>query len=185
MPEITMRSEYMKKGLRDMIAYINTIRPTKRMDIAEIGVFEGDASVIFAEHFRMVYCVDPWDAENMNVQGADPEGTYQRFFDRVKDIKNIKAIRSTSEATSVYFAYCTSREFDIVYIDAKHDRESVEEDIDLWLPLIKPGGFISGHDYGSKRWPGVLEAVNKKLNLPDKVFCDSSWIVQVTDEMRG
>jgi len=55
---------------------------------------------------------------------------------------------------------------DFVYIDANHSYEGCRSDIDAWLPKIKPGGFISGHDYNhdkeinKKKW-GVMRAVNE------------------------
>ena len=51
---------------------------------------------------------------------------------------------------------------DSVFIDANHDYDQVINDIDSWLPLIKPGGVICGHDY----YPachGVMDAVNERL----------------------
>ena len=35
--------------------------------------------------------------------------------------------------------------FDFVYIDADHDRAA--EDIMCWLPKVRKGGIIAGHDY--------------------------------------
>ena len=36
---------------------------------------------------------------------------------------------------------------DFVYIDARHDRASVEEDMRLWWPKIRKHGILAGHDY--------------------------------------
>ena len=36
---------------------------------------------------------------------------------------------------------------DIVYIDAVHDLVNIVNDIYVWLPKIRNGGIISGHDY--------------------------------------
>jgi len=36
---------------------------------------------------------------------------------------------------------------DWVYIDARHDYESVLEDMNAWWPKVKQGGLFSGHDY--------------------------------------
>jgi hypothetical protein len=36
---------------------------------------------------------------------------------------------------------------DFVYLDARHDYESVKEDIALWYPKVKAGGVLAGHDY--------------------------------------
>ena len=37
---------------------------------------------------------------------------------------------------------------DFVYIDANHDKEHVTEDIEEWAKIVRPGGIVSGHDYG-------------------------------------
>lgn len=49
---------------------------------------------------------------------------------------------------------------DFVFIDASHTYESVVEDISVWLPRIKPGGFLIGHDYN---WESVRLAVHDCL----------------------
>jgi hypothetical protein len=47
---------------------------------------------------------------------------------------------------------------DFVFVDADHDEKSVTKDIDAYMPKIKKGGWIMGHDYD---WPGVKAAVDK------------------------
>jgi predicted O-methyltransferase YrrM len=45
---------------------------------------------------------------------------------------------------------------DFVFIDGDHSYEGCRKDIDAWLPKIRAGGFISGHDYS---WPTVKDAI--------------------------
>jgi len=52
---------------------------------------------------------------------------------------------------------------DFVFIDADHAYESVKKDIEAWLPKVKNGGYLSGHDYASHA-PGVISAVNEKFS---------------------
>ena len=70
---------------------------------------------------------------------------------------------------------------DLVYIDAAHDYDSVKQDILTWLPKIKKGGFIAGHDYRYDPNIGVYEAVNDIFVNDYKInsFPDSSFIIKL------
>ena len=37
--------------------------------------------------------------------------------------------------------------FDYVYVDARHDRKGVLEDLEAWWPLLRPDGLLCGHDF--------------------------------------
>jgi hypothetical protein len=50
----------------------------------------------------------------------------------------------------------------LVFIDADHTYESITSDIQSWLPKVKVGGIISGHDYNH---PPVKQAVHELLNV--------------------
>jgi len=64
---------------------------------------------------------------------------------------------------------------DLVFIDANHSYESVKNDIDLWLPKVKRGGVLSGHDY-SIGFFGVIQAVSEKLGTDNIVVkSDATW----------
>jgi predicted O-methyltransferase YrrM len=51
---------------------------------------------------------------------------------------------------------------DFVFIDAHHEYDSVREDILAWLPKVKRGGVIAGHDING-HYPGVGQAVREVL----------------------
>ena len=62
-----------------------------------------------------------------------------------------------------------------MFIDADHSYTGMIQDIQSWLPKIKSGGYLAGHDYD---WPGVLQAVTELLPQAQR-FHPSSWMVQV------
>jgi len=63
---------------------------------------------------------------------------------------------------------------DLVFIDADHSEESVLRDLQAWLPKLRPGGILSGHDYGAPHHPGVKRAV-------DRAFAESAHPVHLDD----
>jgi predicted O-methyltransferase YrrM len=67
------------------------------------------------------------------------------------------------------------RSIDFLFIDADHSYEGALEDINLWMPKMKPESVIAGHDYD---WPGVKRAVDEVFG--DKVYLhNTSWIVSL------
>lgn len=48
-----------------------------------------------------------------------------------------------------------------VFIDGEHSFEDCLADIKNWLPKVRPGGYIGGHDYN---WKGVKKAVTKAFS---------------------
>ena len=57
------------------------------------------------------------------------------------------------------------------FIDAAHDYDSVTRDIKAWLPKVRAGGVIAGHDYD---WHEVKKAVGELL--PDAKQAGSVWV---------
>lgn len=49
---------------------------------------------------------------------------------------------------------------DLAYIDGDHTKEIVDIDLDLIADKIKPGGFLTAHDYGNPGLAGVKEALD-------------------------
>ena len=67
---------------------------------------------------------------------------------------------------------------DLVYIDASHWYNDVINDINCWLPKIKSGGYLSGHDYVPN--VDVTKAVNGcfKSTHAITIYPDSSWVIK-------
>ena len=53
--------------------------------------------------------------------------------------------------------------FDWIYIDGNHLYDYVKQDLELYYPKVKPGGYITGDDYGVEGWwsNGVQKAVDE------------------------
>jgi len=51
----------------------------------------------------------------------------------------------------------------LIFLDACHEYSAVKTDIAAWLPKVKPGGILAGHDYNPGPWPGVVRAVQESF----------------------
>jgi len=135
-----------------------------RDSMVEIGSWGGESAVIFAQYFKSVICVDPWE---------DPD-VFAAFLERTMPHKNIRYMIMTSAEAADSFP---SESLSFVYIDGNHKYEAVRNDLRLWLPKIMVGGRISGHDYKEKSHMDVVRAVNSVFGKPTKVYKDNSWLI--------
>lgn len=156
-----LRCGVQADGLRELVAAL----PDGPLSGVEIGSWRGESAAIFAESgkFKRIVCVDPWEGI------PDVEAAFDAVASRFPIITKRKTI-------SLQAARLTTEPVDFVYIDARHGYQHVKADIEAWLPRVKPGGIIAGHDY-EWRHKGVVQAVYETLGIPTHVFRDSSWLV--------
>jgi len=162
------------EGLYSLIYYY--FKPDFK--IVEVGSFQGVSTMLFSKFVNTVYSVDCYDYKVPDT-GRIPShdqlfiDAEDIFIQRTKDIKNIVKIKKSSLEASKEFP---NKSLDAVYIDAEHDEESVRSDIKAWLPKIKFGGYLCGHDF-------YLSHIQKILNEEgfQKITrsSDSSWLVQI------
>jgi hypothetical protein len=136
---------------------------------AEIGVWRGAYSALFCEAGLHMLCVDPWisypawqDTKNSLEPAAQERLMSQSYADAQTRLSPLNAtiVRkfSADAARDV-----PDGSLDLVYIDSNHVYDAVIEDLTLWSPKVRSGGFIAGHDYrkfDNKPTIHVVEAVN-------------------------
>jgi len=152
----------------------------------EVGTWKGTSTAymgveIFNSGKTIKFdCIDPFIA----VGDEQPEYKISHEDLKKEFIKNMKPLEGhytlydvgSLEVVDKY----EEKSLDFVFIDGSHKYEDVVADIKAWLPKIKKGGFLAGHDYVNT-WPEVVRAVNdtlKKSNVADPWGC-SCWMVQI------
>jgi hypothetical protein len=169
-------------------------------DGAEIGVKLGKYSDFLLARWngRRLISIDPWleapadeYVDGANVAQARHEDFHARTRERLERYgprSEIWRLTSLEAAGRVPDAG-----LDFAYIDARHDYDSVLEDLGAWFPKVRPGGIIAGHDYADVVLPngifGVKSAVDEFFGVrgirvhstegrqPAEMF--PSWIVEV------
>lgn len=151
----------------DRIEFLEKLNIGKGSIIAEIGVDYGDHAEQIVETLNpcKLYLIDPWSGREEQLDTVQKRFsiTASRDTSLLLESSGIVGVIGTSVETANNFP---DEYFDLVYIDADHIYESVKDDIAAWFPKVKPGGWITGHDYvdGYENDPniyGVIPAVNE------------------------
>ncbi|HPD17894.1 MAG TPA: class I SAM-dependent methyltransferase [Planctomycetota bacterium] len=131
---------------------------------AEIGVFKGCFSQTILDLNRpaTLHLVDPWAGE-VSSGGVTGQGDelYQLVlgrFQRKIEAGQVAVHRKTSAQAAQEFP---DGHFDWVFLDANHGFAGMMQDLEAWFPKVKPGGYITGHDYTDVKGYGVIQAVDE------------------------
>jgi hypothetical protein len=63
--------------------------------------------------------------------------------------------------------------FDVIFIDADHDYIPFNRDLNAWIPKLKFGGTLCGHDYPG--WVGVAKTLPERFGLRFTPRHDEVW----------
>ena len=144
---------------------------------AEIGVHLGDFSeeILAAVQPRTLHLIDPWEFQASPTYARSLYGgehgrgatemdqrhnaVLKRFAGQIAN-GTVKVHRAYSNAALEDF---NDGHFDWVYIDGNHLYEFVKQDLELSFRKVRPGGYITGDDYGDGGWwkGGVKKAVDE------------------------
>lgn len=140
-------------------AFIDLVIETKPDVCVEVGVFGGSSLYPVASALKylgkgIVIGIDPWDkiecikyfdpvedAEHLKWWGSlNVNYIYQSFNNmlRKQKLENyVKIIKQTSE-----LAVSEIDQIDILYLDGNHSEYCSVQDVELYLPKVKEGGYI-------------------------------------------
>lgn len=161
-------------------------------DVCEIGVWKGRTTVHILQTCKSLVSIDPWEGlekypnhdfdNDGNVLAGFATNLAAHYTHRGKWLEIYKK-PSALVARQMH----PERTFDMVFIDGNHFYDYVVEDIGLWAPRIRVGGWLCGHDY-QPVWEPTMRAVNdvvQKLDHRPGNADDGIWAAQITSkEMR-
>lgn len=168
---------------------IKRLDPDRPIVGAEIGVFKGKNSkqLLEALPYLELHMIDRWmeytDAEKSKGAGVFISHFLPRQWKNIQRIAQRKVAEYGDRAKIVRMESTRAAEiypkgfFDFVFIDGDHSYVGCKRDIKLWLPKVKQGGYLCGHDYTRE---GVKKAVSRffpesRVELDD----DNTWFVRV------
>jgi len=121
----------------------------------EIGVKKAKTSSVILKNTNIahIYLIDPWMGRPKEYSRIK-KYINENFFERATILR-----KKSDEAVK-----CVSGELDFLWIDGDHSYSSVMKDLELWVPKVRSGGLIVGHDWCDK-FPGVESAIRDFIEL--------------------
>lgn len=105
--------------------------------MVEVGVYKGRSADFMVDRMRELN-------KTFSIHLVDIE-TLPHVIKHVTKLRKTCAFHPCPSVKAA--ARFANSSVDFVWIDADHSYDGVRKDIFAWLPKIKPGGLIAGHDY--------------------------------------
>lgn len=144
--------------------------------IVEVGSYHGRSLIFLAEAFAIlgknqvkIWAVDPW---------AWKPGDWPAILHNLSQharpsaLRLIHLVRADSVSASGMF---DDGELTMAFLDGEHRDPHPRQDIEQWLPKVKQGGLLAGHDYGDETWPDVKTAVDAAIPAAELVVEETVW----------
>jgi glycosyltransferase involved in cell wall biosynthesis len=159
--------------------------------IVEVGSWKGRSTAFLAVEIInsgkkiKLDAVDSWSGDEGDPLSFNEDPEFMSYNRNILELfkKNMSPVEGKIDLTPIQMfsvpasKLYSDKSLDFVFLDANHKYETITEDIKHWLPKIKSGGIIGGHDY-SPAFPGIIKAVNEifpgKFRIVNQV-----WLVTV------
>ena len=164
--------------------------PTDRPILgAEVGVCEARLSkqLLAARPLLTLHLIDRWRApapgdsyaSSGAAMAAWPQSRYDEAYQTAQDrmlpyVITKRAVIHRIDSVQAGESYDAGF-FDFVFIDADHSYAGAFTDLWAWVPAVKPGGLICGHDYGRPDQGNVKEAVSAYFDDHCEIETGDAW----------
>lgn len=151
--------------------------------IVEVGSLYGKSLIYLANKAKEVGKHIQIISVDLGIGVGDDKGKFgQDFHDTQTLLRNVYSA-GIHDIASIYIgessrvaASFVDESLDFVMLDDAHDYQSVRTNLQAWIPKIKRGGTIAGHDYIHPHYPGVKQAVDEFFSGPcHSQYCESCW----------
>lgn len=145
---------------------------TKSGVIVEVGSFCGRSAIAWsmsADPTVTIYCFDHFYEHLLDPEGK-PCNSWEEFQKNTQEFKNIVPIRGSVPQD---VKYTDTRPIDIFFIDASHHNPNDWDIIQHFLPFVKSGGIVAGHDYTiyiNNHNPVAFPDVNLNVHRLEELF---------------
>jgi hypothetical protein len=169
--------------------------PARPATVAEVGCFVGMLSryLLMSRPDIKLFMIDNWAPKEEQprpyVDTGDRHANQTVDECRYYRLKAKKRVHRFGGRVSVVCMHSLGaalltedHSLDLVFLDADHSEPGVAADIAAWVPKVKPGGYIGGHDFANDQpmtnFSGVERAVRSWAKEHDhniELDADYTW----------
>lgn len=142
--------------------------------LVEIGSWMGLSGITMANALyalrnmdARIYCVDTWlgSPEHQDFDFIKRDEMYNQFLSNLRGARAdllVRPVRAPSLEAATRFKDAS---IDTLFIDGDHSYEACLDDMLHWLPKVRPGGLVVGHDCYAEDGNGVYRATKRFTEL--------------------
>lgn len=154
----------------------------------EVGVWHGASAAFMGVEIinsgkQIIYDAIDSFAKSKELDWHALEGVEEAATNNLKPVTDLGVVKLIKGYSLDIVNNYEDNSLAFVFIDGSHDYDDVKADITAWLPKVKQGGTLAGHDYGKvdDNACGVAQAVNELLGENNiSVHESTSWIYKVS-----
>ena len=170
-------------GDNDRMIYAGAIAQYgKNSILAEVGTWKGRSLISILPiakklEYRQVVAIDTFmgSVDEMDTSHSEAKSINIRevFESNLKNADGADLVTILQQESTYATTFFPDEYFDVIFLDAQHSYEAVREDIIHWLPKLRPGGTLLGHDW---LWETVQAAVVDTLSpLGPQHVTENMW----------
>jgi len=155
----------------DALSQVAKLIPSGAIAV-EVGSRLGGSARAIIEHaqgIKRLYCLDPeWNGTSTigindpwmdNLRGFWKLDQYQTCLEfaqhYMRDYPQVRLLPFASPDDIQWWR----EPVDFMFEDSSHENPQLRATLDFWVPLVKSGGIIAGHDY-ARHWTDVVHEVD-------------------------
>lgn len=162
------------KAVRMLVEHI----ARDNMTVVEVGSWKGKSTSVLAEtiqkHNGKVFAVDHWEGDEgtWNKPVAETYDIFAIFRRNMRLLGLEDIVHPLVMASEVAFSLFADESLDLIFLDGDHKYKGFKQDLENWLPKLKKGGIICGHDCEGK-YSNYPEEIKRAIDANlDKVTID-------------
>jgi hypothetical protein len=133
---------------------------------AEIGVERGKFAEVLCKAIPglVLIAVDAWDSRPGYREHVTPELWREIEQDARQRLRPYQTVIAKGNSADVARGIPDGH-LDFVYVDGEHTEAAVIADLMAWMPKVRVGGVVSGHDWNLQGVRSAVQDVTRHVHL--------------------